>query len=133
LWRFRLQRLEAEPIWDAIFSTAGNLDLSLGGPSFDVGAGGGKRGGKAAGARTMRRAAYMVRGYSTSREATPAFLQAFDVDDGRAPCPVRTQTVTAPQALFMMNSDVIDQASERFANRLVKESGGDLRAAVDLA
>ena len=63
---------------------------------------------------------------------TPNFLQAFDVDDGRAPCPMRTQTVTAPQALFMMNSDEIESASAKFAERLQKESGGDLKAAVDL-
>ena len=80
-----------------------------------------------------RRAAYMVRGYSTSREVVPNFLQAFDVEDGRAPCPLRTQTVTAPQALFLMNSDMIDKAAARFADRLKQESGGDLPSAVDRA
>ena len=30
LWRFRLQRLEAEPIWDTIHYTAGDLDLTCG-------------------------------------------------------------------------------------------------------
>ena len=60
----------------------------------------------------------MIRGYSTSRDVVPNFLQAFDVDDGRAPCPVRTQTVTAPQALFLMNSDEIEKASAKFAERL---------------
>jgi hypothetical protein len=138
LWRFRLQRLEAEPIWDAIFSAANNLDLTVGGPSFDIQGEGGKRGKSLRGAATggaggNRRAAYMVRGYSTSREAVPNFLQAFDVEDGRAPCPLRTQTVTAPQALFMMNSDMIDKATARFAERLKKESAGDLRSAVDRA
>ena len=49
-------------------------------------------------AKMNRRGAYMIRGFSTSRDVTPNFLQSFDVDDGRAPCPVRTQTVTAPQA-----------------------------------
>ena len=67
----------------------------------------------------------MIRGYSTSRDVVPNFLQAFDVDDGRAPCPLRTRTVTAPQALFLMNSDVIDGATAKFAERLKKESGGD--------
>ncbi|HYI93104.1 MAG TPA: DUF1553 domain-containing protein [Bryobacteraceae bacterium] len=61
--------------------------------------------------KTNRRGAYMVRGFSTSREVVPNFLQSFDVDDGRAPCPVRTQTVTAPQGLFMMNSPEIEKAS----------------------
>ena len=125
LWHFRLRRLEAEPIWDAVFTTAGDLDPSLGGPSFDVG---GRRGNRGA----ARRGAYMIRGYATNRDVVPNFLQAFDVDDGRAPCPVRTRTVTAPQALFLMNSDVITGASEKFAERIKKEVGDDLGSAVDL-
>jgi hypothetical protein len=74
----------------------------------------------------------MIRGFSTNRDVVPNFLQVFDVDDGRAPCPIRTQTVTAPQGLFMMNSDEIDKASAKFAERLRKEAGGDIRSAVDL-
>ena len=62
------------------------------------------------------------RGFSTSSEVMPNFLQAFDVDDGRAPCPMRTQTVTAPQALFMMNSEEVESASAKLAARLQKES-----------
>jgi hypothetical protein len=138
LWHFRLRRLDAEPIWDSIFTAAGNLDLSVGGPSFDIGAqprrrGGGSRGAAPVDTRTNRRAAYMIRGYSTSRDVVPNFLQAFDVEDGRAPCPMRTRTVTAPQALFLMNSDVIDKATAKFAERIEKESRGDLQSAVDLA
>ena len=82
---------------------------------------------------TMRRAAFMIRGYSSDHDVTPTFLQTFDVDDGRAPCPLRTRTVVAPQSLFLMNSDAIAQATSKFAERLRKESGGDLEAAVDLA
>ncbi|MHB1558453.1 MAG: DUF1549 and DUF1553 domain-containing protein [Isosphaeraceae bacterium] len=139
LWRFPLRRLEAEPIWDAIWSAAGGLDTAVGGPSFDPSGGrGDMRGGSSAvrspalGA-SIRRAAYMIRGYSTSRDVVPVFLQAFDVDDGRVPCPVRTRTVTPPQALFLMNGDAIERATERFAGRLKDQSGGDLAAAVDLA
>ncbi len=62
----------------------------------------------------------MIRGYSTSRDVMPGFLQAFDVDDGRAPCPLRTRTVTSPQALFLMNSDAIARATARFAERLAR-------------
>jgi len=128
LWHFRLRRIEAEPIWDAVFAAAGDLDLSLGGPSFDVGGPGGRRNGQG----PARRGAYMIRGYATGRDVVPNFLQAFDVDDGRAPCPVRTRTVTAPQALFLMNSEVIERASTKFAERLKRDSSGDLGAAVDL-
>ncbi|QEH36090.1 hypothetical protein OJF2_46500 [Aquisphaera giovannonii] len=138
LWRFPLRRLEAEPIWDAIWAAAGGLDPAVGGPSFDPaggrgGMGGGRRGGPAASPGTSRRAAFMVRGYSTSRDVVPVFLQAFDVDDGRVPCPVRTRTITPPQALFLMNGEAIERATERFAKRIEDESGGDLAAAVDLA
>jgi hypothetical protein len=136
LWSFRLQRLEAEPIWDSILSAAGNLDTTLGGPSFDIevrAPRGGNRGPAMDESGKMnRRGAYIVRGFSTSRDIVPNFLQSFDVDDGRAPCPVRTQTVTAPQGLFLMNSPEIEKASTMFAERIKKESGGDLSKAVDL-
>lgn len=133
LWSFRLQRLEAEPIWDAILTASGDLDTSLGGDSFDPSpAPVGRRGRAvpAADVKTNRRAAYMVRGFSTSREVVPNFLQSFDVDDGRAPCPMRTQTVTAPQALFFMNSAEVEKASAKLADRM-KKTGGDLQAAID--
>ena len=124
-WHFRPRRLEAEAIWDAVFLAAGDLDLAIGGPSFDLG-------GRREGRGLSRRGAYMIRGYSTSREVMPNFLQAFDVDDGRAPCPVRTRTVTAPQALFLMNSETIHGAARKFAERLRREAGDDLGKAVDL-
>jgi hypothetical protein len=138
LWHFRLQRLEAEPIWDSIHAAAGDLDLKVGGPSFDVREGGGgnrRRNRSASSGNTSlkRRAAYMIRGYSSNRDVTPSFLQAFDVDDGRAPCPMRMQTVTAPQALFLMNSPDIDKACTELAGRLQKEAKGDLPSAVDLS
>ena len=91
---------------------------TVGGPSFGIG-GGGRRGGGGGGAAwrrrgaANRRGAYMIRGFSTNRDVMPNFLQAFDVDDGRAPCPMRTQTVTAPQGLFMMNSEEIESASAK--------------------
>jgi hypothetical protein len=138
LWSFRLLRLEAEPIWDSILSDAGTLDLTIGGASFDIAAadtprrGGGGRGNAAPAAPPNRRAAYMIRGFSTSRDVVPQFLQAFDVDDGRLPCPLRTRTVTAPQGLFFMNSDEIEKASAKFAERLQKEAGSDLASDVDL-
>ncbi len=134
LWRYPLRRLEAEPVWDAIWATAGGLDTTVGGPSFDPsGSRGGARGGSSQSGNSNRRAAFMIRGYSTSRDVVPVFLQAFDVDDGRVPCPLRTRTVTAPQALFLMNGDAVERATEKFAQRLKEVSGGDLTAAVDLA
>jgi hypothetical protein len=137
LWHFPLQRLDAEAIWDSIFTAAGSLDLAVGGPSFSLATqdrprnrGSGNNNSQSS--DEYRRGAYMTRGYSTNREVMANFLQAFDVDDGRAPCPERTQTVTATQGLFMMNSDEVDGATTKFAERLARESGGDLQVAVEL-
>jgi hypothetical protein len=138
LWRFRLERLEAEPLWDSILSAAGTLDTTVGGASFALGGGGaqprrGGRGGGQTAQSTNRRGAYMTRGFSPSADVTPVFLQAFDVDDGRVPCPMRTQTVTAPQGLFMMNGEEVDAASAKLATRVMKDAGGNLKSAVDEA
>ncbi len=77
-----------------------------------------------------RRGVYMVRGYIPSTDVMNNFLTSFDVDDGRTPCPVRTQTVTAPQALFTMNGELVEKESEKLAALVLKDSSGDLRAAV---
>ena len=113
LWRFPFRRLEAEPIRDAMLMISGQLDLTTGGKSFD----GGKPG-----KGFFRRAVYMSRGFRSDGEVMPDFLAAFDAEDGRAVCPRRNQTVTAPQALFMMNHQTVEEASARFADRLQRLS-----------
>jgi len=138
LWRFRLQRLEAEPVWDSIHYAAGDLDLSVGGKSFSLSTPDKKqtiflRGAGQTDTRKNRRGMYLVRGYIPSTDVMNNFLTAFDVDDGRTPCPIRTQTVTAPQALFTMNNELIEKESSKLAERVMKESGGNLNAAVRLA
>jgi hypothetical protein len=136
LWHFPLQRLDAETIWDSIFTAAGSLDLAVGGRSFSLDGQSNRRRRRGDRERrsspTYRRAAYLTRGYSTNQDVMPNFLQSFDVDDGRVPCPQRTQTVTATQSLFLMNSNEVERATEGLAARLQKESGGDLNTAVDL-
>ena len=138
LWRFRLQRLEAEPIWDAVLYSANDLDLAVGGRSFQLSAADEKQKlflppDDAFSSTKNRRGVYLVRGYIPSTDVMSNFLTAFDVDDGRTPCPMRTQTVTAPQALFTMNNDMIERESGRLADRMLKDSQGDLNSAVRLA
>ena len=81
LWHFRLQRLEAEPVWDAILYDAGDLDLAIGGKSFQLPPPSGTkpdkdapRQMKAFDTHTNRRAVYMARGYVPSHDAMPNFL-----------------------------------------------------------
>ena len=140
LWQFRMLRLEAEPIWDSMFSAAQSLDLKVGGTSFPLAEENGarRRGtGRAANldakaSGLQRRGAYIQRGYHQSMDVMPNFLQVFDVDDGRAPCPERTRTVTAPQGLFLMNDKLVMEAAAKFADRLRKEATGNIAEAIDL-
>ncbi len=123
LWRFPLRRLEAEPVRDALLAVAGKLDARIGGRSFD---------GMKSEPDSLRRAAYMSRGYKTYADVMPDFLQTFDAEDGRAVCTRRTQTVTAPQALFLMNSEFTDKASAWLGEWLSNQAPGDLPKAVFL-
>jgi Protein of unknown function (DUF1553)/Protein of unknown function (DUF1549) len=140
LWQFRLLRLEAEPIWDSIFSAAQRLDLKVGGKSFQLAdENSARRRGSGMAANLdakasglQRRGAYIQRGYHQSMDVMPNFLEVFDVDDGRAPCPERTRTVTAPQGLFLMNDKLVMEAAAKFADRLRKEATGSVREAIDL-
>jgi hypothetical protein len=138
LWHFRLQRLEAEPIWDAIHYASNDLNLAVGGKSFQLTVPDKKQRiflpkENVTDARTDRRGVYLMRGYIPSTDVMNNFLTSFDVDDGRAPCPIRTQTVTAPQALFTMNNDLVEKESEKLAGLVLKEASGDLHAAVAAA
>jgi hypothetical protein len=138
LWHFRLQRLEAEPIWDAIHYAADDLNLAVGGKSFQLTTPDKKQKiflpkEEVTDSRTDRRGVYLTRGYIPSTDVMNNFLTAFDVDDGRTPCPIRTQTVTAPQALFTMNNDLVEKESEKLAAVVLKEASGDLHAAVSAA
>jgi len=139
LWRFRLQRLEAEQIWDTILYTANDLDLSVGGRSFQIAKPSERQNVARRGLdgnqdkRTNRRGVYLQRGYIPSTDVMPNFLLSFDVDDGRTPCPIRGKTVTAPQALFSMNDEMIETHTSKLARRVLAETAGDIPAAVDLA
>jgi hypothetical protein len=136
LWRFPLKRMQAEIVRDLIYSLSGDLDLSIGGRSFREGPEQTWTGSdKVIGdydTNTNRRGIYMGRGFHADAELLPAFLQVFDAEDGRRPCPRRNQSVTAPQALTMMNSPAIVEQAGKFGERLRRQAHGDITAAVRL-
>ena len=123
-WKFPIQRLAAEPIWDAIHAAADDLDLAVGGESFQPS----KRDSFLA--KPKRRAAYMRRGFRVGDEIMPEFLRVFDVEDGRVPCSRREQTITAPQSLLLMNSPLLENAASLLAEKIKKQTDGELSAAV---
>ena len=126
-WKFPIRRLAAESIWDAIHFAANDLDESVGGPSFSP------KSEEGFYASKKRRAAYMRRGFRPGNDVMPEFLRVFDVEDGRAVCPIRQQSVTAPQGLLLLNAPVVEHASEKVSKRIEQQSHGDLSASVTLA
>ncbi len=122
-WKFPLRRLEAEALRDTLLQVAGALDYSLGGKSYES---------AVLTQKTGRRTAFLRRGYRSFQEVMPDYLETFDVEDGRQVCLRRTQTVTAPQALWQMNNALGQRASVLFGERLQRESQGDLNLAVVL-
>lgn len=104
LWRFRIRRLDAEQIRDAILLASGELQTEVGGPSVE--------------SKTPRRAIYV----KTFRNNLDPFLGAFDMANGLKSVSERTNTTTPTQSLLMMNGSYpLDQA-KKFADRLKKRN-----------
>ena len=121
LWKFRLQRLEAEQIRDAILKVAGQLDETIGGKSIPL------RNRQFVFNHTsedhtqytsLRRALYLP---IVRNNLYTQFAQ-FDFPDPTMPTGHRSSTVVAPQALWLMNSELVINAARAFAARLAEES-----------
>jgi len=136
LWRMPVRRMDAEELRDSVLWLAEKLDLKLGGKSFtelpDQYYVGGRTVIGNFNRETNRRAVYMVRGYNSTAEMMPNFFHVFDVDNGKLPNPVRNRSITALQALTLMNSPLVEEASRDFGRRLMKLAEDDLPKAVEL-
>jgi hypothetical protein len=135
LWRMNRLRLDAESIRDAALFIAGRLDLTMGGPSvqqfyfkddhspvydysrFDLDSPG-----------TFRRSIYRF----TVRSAPDPFMECLDCPDASILTPKRNSTLTALQALSMLNDRVMVRAAECFAQRLAR-AADDLSGQITLA
>jgi hypothetical protein len=60
-------------------------------------------------------------------------LEAFDMPDTHESCGRRNQTITAPQAMSLLNSKVSLDWAEAFAGRVLKQAGTDPKAQVETA
>ena len=135
LWKFRLQRLDAEQIRDSILAVSGRLDTSIGGKSIPL------RNRQFVFDHTsidhtkydsLRRAIYLP----IVRNNVYTMFDQFDFPDPTMPTGHRNATVVAPQALLMMNSDLIMDSANAFAARIKDYSGYDaarINRAYDLA
>jgi hypothetical protein len=121
--RIPRQRLEGEAIRDAILAVSGRLNPRMGGPSVfpELPQGVETRGGwpltKEATERDRRSVYVFVR-----RNLRYPFFQAFDMPDTHEPCARRSVTTTAPQALMLLNDDVVLRYAQAFAGRLLRET-----------
>ncbi len=132
LWRFPRERLEGEVIRDAALAVSGLLNEKMGGPSVfpELPEGAGKpRGGWKVSApdERNRRSVYIF----VRRNARYPMLEAFDMPDTHESCGRRNQTITAPQAMALLNGKVSLEWAQAFAGRVLSEAGPDPKAQVD--
>ncbi len=121
-WRRNRRRLEAEAIRDAILAVAGNLDLTMGGsllPTENR-----KYVTSTANVNPIvynsnRRSVYLP----VVRSAVYEVFQAFDFADPSMLDGKRISTTVAPQALFMMNSQLVAEHAKMLAEQLLKIDG----------
>jgi mono/diheme cytochrome c family protein len=121
LWKFGLQRLEAEQIRDAILAVSGRLDVELGGKTVPL------RNRQFVFNHTsvdhtkydsLRRSLYLP----VIRNNVYSLFSQFDFPDPTMPTGSRNATVVAPQALLMMNAGLVMDSADHLAKMLLRES-----------
>lgn len=134
LWRFPTRRIEAEPLRDTILAVSGVLDLTMGGPGFDLFEPNDNyvkvyQSKQEFGPDTFRRMIYQ----SKPRVQLDDTFGAFDVPDAGQIAPRRTSSTTPLQALNFLNSTFAMQQAGLFAARLEKDAGNVAGAQVKRA
>ena len=132
LWRMNRTRLDAEAVRDAVLRVAGQLELAMGGPSaehfffkddhspiydyarFDVTSPASRR-------RSMYR--FLV------RSVQDPFMESLDCADPSLLVPKRSSTLTAIQALALLNDPLMVEQSRHLADRM-RAAGVNLEAQI---
>ena len=135
LWRFPPQRLEGEVIRDSMLAVAGKLNPAVGGPSVFPPLPDGMpkpRGGWDATedpAEQARRSVYIF----VRRNNRYPMMQAFDMPDTHESCARRSTTITAPQALSLLNDEQTVDWAKALTERVLDRAGTDKGRQVDEA
>ncbi len=131
-WRFSLRRLEAEEIRDGLLAVAGTLDRAVGGDTcklanrswvFD------HTSKDATGYDVPRRSIYLP----VIRNHVYDLFQQFDFPEPSVVSGDRASTTVSPQALLLLNSELVLGCSEKFAARVLAEPDRPEAERVDLA
>ncbi len=123
-WRFNVRRLEAEAVRDGLLAVGGLLDRKPGGSLLHV---------------KNREFLFDHTSIDRTRYDSPRrsvylpvirnnlydVFQLFDSTDAAVPGGDRATTTVAPQALFMLNSDLVAKASEGLAAGLLSARNAD--------
>jgi mono/diheme cytochrome c family protein len=131
LWRFNRRRLEAEEVRDAVLAASENLDSAMYGQLLKSKNRDYVNGAVSSQSKNEigRRSIYLP----ILRSAVYEILQAFDFPDPAVGNGDRSTTTVAPQALFMMNSELVAKHSRLLAMQLLSRSdlddAGRIRAA----
>ncbi|GAB4134869.1 MAG: PSD1 and planctomycete cytochrome C domain-containing protein [Planctomycetaceae bacterium] len=119
-WRFNRRRMEAEEVRDSILALGGSLELEMGGQlmrdknrAYVTGTGS-----KVSTYSFNRRSIYLP----VLRSAVYNVFQAFDFADPSVLNGSRATTTVAPQALFMMNAELVSRNASELARSLLSKS-----------
>jgi hypothetical protein len=122
LWRMNRQRLDAEEIRDSVLAVSGKVDLTMGGPGFELFRFKDDHSpvydhgdlDKITNPATFRRTVYRF----VVRSVPNPFLDCLDSADPNLNTPVRNTTLTALQALALLNDPFMVKQAEFLAERL---------------
>ena len=128
LWHARRTRLEAESVRDSLLALSGRLEPRMFGPSSypelpDVVMANSADAWEAdpVEANRYRRTIYCLQ----KRNLRHPFLASFDQPDMYNSCAVRTNTLTATQALSLWNSETTSEQAQRWCGRLLANEPDD--------
>jgi hypothetical protein len=105
LWRANRRRLDVEQWRDSLLAISGNLDRTVGGPTFNL-----------SDPNATRRTVYA----KISRHELDGLLRLFDFPDANVTADKRVVTMVPQQQLFALNSEFIVAQAKAFAARIEK-------------
>jgi hypothetical protein len=136
LWHARVKRREGEALRDLILQASGRLNLRMFGlsaqPELPPSVQTDDRYAWDPDEKVEDRNRRSIYVFARRNLAYPLFA-AFDEPDRVNSCPVRPVTVTAPQALVMLNGEFALTQARRMGGRLLAEHGTDTQALVRAA
>ncbi|MFP6614986.1 MAG: DUF1553 domain-containing protein [Candidatus Hydrogenedentota bacterium] len=125
LWRMNTRKLDAESVHDTVLAVSGKLDLKMGGPSYEAFNYTHDHSPKydflgKDSPDVWRRSIYRF----VVRSVPDPLFEALDCADPNMNTAVRNETLTAPQALAMLNDSFILKQAAHTAGRLTSEHEG---------